>query len=161
MYEERLVVDRPDVSVLLLEAHRGRGYEVGGQLVLAPTAPMLWYVFTDGWASVARFHLADGSFAGFYTNLSTPVEKKGNTWSSTDLFLDLWIPANGEPQWLDEDELRDAKTRKLLNDWTVSRVQRERERIEALLKAGAWPPAVCHEIDLALIRTSLHESDDT
>ena len=160
-YDEQLVVEQPEVSVLFLSAHAGDGYSVNGTVVLERGAPMIWFLFPDSWTSVARFHLADGTFTGWYTNLCTPVERDGSKWSSSDLFLDLWIPAKGEPRWLDEDELAEAIAGKVLDHWTAARVQRERERIEALLKAGEWPPVVCRETDLALIRTTLHESDDT
>lgn len=158
-YDERLVLDRPDVSVLLLESHAGDGYSINGTIVLARGAPMIWFVFPDGWASVARFHLADGTFTGWYTNLCTPVEKNGSVWSSTDLFLDLWIPSSGEPQWLDEDELREAVSAKLLDNRTVERVGRERERIEALLHARAWPPEACRVLDLSTIRNHPYRAD--
>ncbi|MSR06181.1 MAG: DUF402 domain-containing protein [Gemmatimonadetes bacterium] len=154
-------MEEPDVSVLFLPSHAGEGYSVNGTAVLERGAPMVWFVFPDQWASVARFHLADGTFTGFYTNLCTPVERDGKRWSSTDLFLDLWIPAKGKPRWLDEDELAEAIAGKVLDKWTAERIKRERERLEVLLEAGAWPPVVCHQTDLAFIRTTMHESDDT
>jgi len=151
-YHERLVLERPEVAVLLLET--SRGYQVAGTPVLDPGAPMLWFVFPDGWASVARFHLADGTFTGWYTNLCTPVEKRGNLWSSTDLFLDLWTPATGAARWLDEDQLESAATAGLLDAQLRARVEDERARIERLLVADAWPPALCRSFDLGAARAA-------
>lgn len=54
------MLDRVGVSVLLLDAHAGDGYSVNGELVLERGAPMIWFVFPERWASVARFHLATG-----------------------------------------------------------------------------------------------------
>ena len=160
-FDQWLVVERSDASVLLNESYAGPDILIGGKVALGQGAPGVWFVFPETWADVGRFHDALGNFTGWYTNLCTPVVKDGHNWSSTDLFLDLWIPATGKPEWLDEDELRAAAASGVLDKWTVQRVQRERERIEALLKTDAWPPTVCRQIDLALIRTTLHESDDT
>lgn len=161
VFDQWLVLERNDVSVLLSESYAGADILIGGAVALARGAPSVWFVFPDAWRDVGRFHDAQGNFTGWYTNICTPVKKDGVDWSSTDLVLDLWIPASGEPQWLDEDELLEVTASGVMDHWTHSRVQKERERIRALLAAGAWPPAVCREIDLALIRTTLRKSGDT
>src|SRR5437867_13446130 len=88
VYRETLVVERPDVLVLLHEPHEGKAMEIDGRVALANGAPIVWFVFPDGWADVGRFHDASGTFTGWYTNLCTPVERDGLNRSSTDLFLD-------------------------------------------------------------------------
>jgi uncharacterized protein DUF402 len=52
---------------------------VRGASVLELGAPILWFVFPDKWYDVARFHLADRTFTGWYTNLCTPVVIGENT----------------------------------------------------------------------------------
>lgn len=131
--------------------------EVNGASILDPGAPIIWFVFPDAWADVGRFHRADGSFTGWYTNIRTPIVIAGNNWSSTDLFLDHWLPHEGRGSWLDQDELEAAVRATVIDHWTVERVAKERQRIEKLLAIGDWPPPVTREIDLAKIRTELQQ----
>ncbi|MFQ6045177.1 MAG: DUF402 domain-containing protein, partial [Gemmatimonadales bacterium] len=103
-YDELLVLDRPDVKILLQESYAGENLTAGDEAIQETGAPILWYVVPGAWHDIARFHLADGGFTGWYTNLATPVLMDGDRWSSTDLFLDLWQPVDGEARWLDEGE---------------------------------------------------------
>src|SRR3954471_9296165 len=108
LYRERLLTDRPDMKILLAEPDASRDIRVDGSLILQAGAPILWFVFPGAWHDIGRFHLADGSFTGWYTNLCTPILMKSGRWSTTDLFLDHWQPANGDGRWVDEDEFAAA-----------------------------------------------------
>ncbi len=114
-----------------------------GTVILPRGAVALWFVFPGEWFDVGRFYGRDGALNGWYTNLCTPLERDGNRWKSTDLFLDLWQPATGGASWLDEDEFAEGKT--LLDVETVDRVLAERERISGLLSEGAWPPPISRD----------------
>lgn len=155
IYDELLVLDRPDVKVLLQERYSGETLRAGDQVIQEAGAPMLWYVFPAKWHDIGRFHLADGTFTGWYTNLTTPVEMEGDTWSASDLFLDLWQPADGDPVWLDEDEFEHAVKRKVIDTATKKRVLNERVIIEFQLKRGEWPPPIARDIGLAQARALL------
>jgi predicted RNA-binding protein associated with RNAse of E/G family len=148
-YEQLLVLDRPDVKVLLQESYGGDTLRAGDQVIQEAGAPIVWYVFPEKWHDIGRFHLADGAFTGWYTNLTTPVAMNGDTWSATDMFLDLWQPAEGEPVWLDEDEFEEAVRRKVIDTATKKRVLNERAIIELQVRQGEWPPPIARDIDLA------------
>lgn len=152
MYEEWLVLDRPDVKVLLLEEYDGRELFQEGQVVLEAGAPIVWYVFPEKWHDIGRFHRRDGSFTGWYTNLARPVEMHDDTWSSSDLFLDLWMPSEGEPVWLDEDEFAAAVGSGLIDPVTKRRVLNERTLIDLQISQGVWPPPIARDIDLKQAR---------
>ncbi len=143
VYQQELLLERPDVSVLLMDPHEGGDVIEEGTVILPRGGSSLWFVFPDAWFDVGRFYRRDRAFTGWYTNLCMPVTKQGETWSSTDLFLDLWQPVDGTPAWLDEDELAAGVKSKLLDDSVVQRVTAERERIEQLMAEGAWPPEIC------------------
>lgn len=155
VYPHRLVLDRPDVKALLMERYEHADLRIDDRVVLQRHAPSLWFVFPDAWSDVGRFHLADDTFTGWYTNVCTPFQAGGLSWSSTDLFLDLWMPALGEPRWLDEHEFEAAVASRLLSAPLAKRALAERARIEGLLAIGAWPPPMCREMDLAFFRPSL------
>jgi predicted RNA-binding protein associated with RNAse of E/G family len=159
VFEEQLLLDRPDVKVTLLADYPGRDSYAAEQLILSAGAPIVWFVFPALWRDVGRFHLADGTFTGWYTNLRAPVRFAGDDWYCTDLFLDHWLPAHGSGSWLDEDELDAALSAGLLDDGTRRRIAAERATVDALLTAGDWPPAITREIDLAEARRLVVRSE--
>lgn len=149
VYDQWLVLDRPDLKVMLLDAYAGDPLTVGGATVLEPGSPIVWFVFPERWHDIGRFHLADGTFTGWYTNLTTPIEITEAEWSARDLFLDLWTPASGPSVWLDEDEFQAAFKAKRLDAATRRRALNERAIIDLQVASGDWPPPVTRDIDLA------------
>lgn len=135
-YVEELLLATPDVLVTRLRRYEGALCVVRGASILEPGAPITWYLFPGEWYGVGRFHLADGTFTGWYTNATEPVRFEGDHWYGTDLFLDYWQPADGGPGvWLDEDEFAGAP---------LSAEQRAGvARVRRLVEAGPWPPRVC------------------
>ena len=62
------------------------------------------YYWLDRWYNVFRFHEPDGSFRGFYCNLSTPAKFDSGTIDFTDLDIDILIDSGFEWKLLDEDD---------------------------------------------------------
>lgn len=151
-YQHRLVADEPDVKVMLMDHYQGRPLVIDGVTVAAAGSPLLWFVFPGRWHDIGRFHLPDGTFTGWYTNLCTPIEIFGPSWSSTDLFLDHWTSVDGWEKWLDEDELAAAIQLGLVSDAWQREIVREREMIQAELDGGRWPPDVALTMDLESAR---------
>lgn len=152
-YVEWLVLERPDVKVLLLDPYEGPMVAVDGTAILDSGAPVVWYVFPDRWFDIGRFHLRDGTPTGWYTNLCRPPVVEGDRWIGNDLFLDLWQPLSGGGRWLDEDELAEALDKRMIDTATHRRIQNERVMIELQLRQSSWPPAIARDIDLAQART--------
>lgn len=152
VFRQRLVLDRPDVKVLLSQEYQGPDIEIDNVVVHHAGAPIVWFVFPERWHDIGRFHLSDERFTGWYTNLLKPVEIRGNTWMGHDLFLDLWQPVGGGASWLDEDELDEATHAGVIDPATRKRVLNERALIDYQLQAGNWPPPIAQDIDLPLAR---------
>jgi predicted RNA-binding protein associated with RNAse of E/G family len=152
VYDHWLLVDEANLKVLLMEEYAGEPLSIDGNTVAEPGSALLWFVFPDAWHDIGRFHLADDTFTGWYTNLCTPVDIDGDVWQSTDLFLDHWMAPDGRHAWLDEDELADAVAAGLVNGETQARVARERAGIQMQLDLGTWPPAEAMELDLERAR---------
>jgi predicted RNA-binding protein associated with RNAse of E/G family len=149
-FTQRLVAETAEASITLLEAAEiGEPKRVAGTTILEPGSPILWFTFPDAWHDVGRFHLADGSFTGFYANILTPVEMNGREWETTDLFLDVWRGADDRVELLDEEELSAAAERGWLDAETVRRARAEAERLLIAAREGSWPSALVHEWDLA------------
>ena len=147
-YRQWLVHDSPEVKVVLLERHEGKRLAVGDRTILEPAAPVIWFVFPDAWYDIGAFHLADGTFTGWYTNFCTPVSMHDDRWSCTDLFLDLWVWECGSYQWLDEAEFVTSISDRTIDHLSGARVARDREVIQQELDGGTWPPDVVRQFDL-------------
>ncbi|MCH7473082.1 MAG: DUF402 domain-containing protein [Gemmatimonadetes bacterium] len=147
-YEHWLVADKPDVKILLMTDYRGKPLMIDGKVAVEPGSALLWFVFPGAWHDIGRFHLADDTLTGWYTNLCTPVEMRGDSWASTDLFLDHWMTPDGSQSWLDEDELADAIGAGLVSQETQTKVEEERRSIQACLDTAGWPPQVALDMDL-------------
>ena len=155
VYDELLVLDRPDVKVLLQNGYSGPAVDVADVRVLDSGAPIIWFVFPDAWHDIGRFHLTDGTFTGWYTNLCKPVTFNGDRWIGNDLFLDLWQFPDGTPRWLDEDEFEAAAESGIVDKALKKQVLNQRVLIDLQVSQGAWPPPVSKDIDLAQVRALL------
>ncbi|HEY0016439.1 MAG TPA: DUF402 domain-containing protein [Longimicrobium sp.] len=118
----------------------------GGRVVLEPGAPVVWFTWRgDVWHDVGRFHLADGTFTGVYANILTPVRMDGTKWETTDLFLDVWVDADGAVEILDRDEFDAALAAGWVDAPTAARALAEAERLADDAREGTWPPARVRE----------------
>ena len=161
-FEQILVTREAGVAVTLLErAAVERASVVGGATILEPGSPIVWFTFDGAAHDIGRFHRADGTFTGCYANVLTPVEGfAGADWSTTDLCLDVWLPADGgAPVLLDEDELNDAAGRGWIDGETASAAAAEAAWLIEQARAGAWPPPVVHDWTLERARAAVRHND--
>ncbi|HEU0014964.1 MAG TPA: DUF402 domain-containing protein [Longimicrobium sp.] len=144
------------VVTYLAHAARTKDAKVGERVVLQPGSPVVWFTYRgDVWHDVGRFHLADGTFTGFYANVLTPVEMGDGRWDTTDLFLDVWLGSDGVVEVLDRDELDDALRDGVVTPDVAARAEREAERLAAAARAGDWPPPHVREWTLERVRAAL------
>jgi predicted RNA-binding protein associated with RNAse of E/G family len=153
IFDQRLVLERSDVIVTVTDPLAlERPVRAGGHVVLEPRARAVWFTFPGAWHDVGRFHLADGTFTGYYANILTPPILEGCEWRTTDLFLDIWVPARGGPaEVLDEDELVRALEAGHVDRHTAERARAEAEHLLGLAAGGMWPPRIAREWTLARI----------
>lgn len=155
-FTQHLVAETAEAFITLLEAAEiEEPKRLTGETILEPGSPIVWFTFPGVWHDVGRFHLADGTFTGFYANVLTPVEMHGRGWMTTDLFLDVWRGAGGVVELLDEEEFDDAVARGWLDPETAQRARVEAERLLASARRRSWPPPLVHEWDLARARSAL------
>lgn len=150
LFTQELLEVRPDCTVTFLAAASiATPVRVGGSTVLEPGAPIVWFTFPGAWHDIGRFHLADGTFTGFYANVLTPVEMDGDPWVTTDLALDVWLGSDGTLRLLDEEDFAAARRDESLEEATASRAEEEADRLLRAAAKGVWPPAIAREWDLA------------
>lgn len=142
-FHQEVVLDRDDVVVTLArDMELDPALRVEDEVILESGSSVVWFTFPGAWHDIGRFHRADGTFAGLYANVLTPVEMAQGTWHTTDLFLDLWLPPGGAPRILDADELAEAESRGHVTAETAERAREEARRLQRAAREGRWPPEV-------------------
>lgn len=142
IYEQVLLLDRPDVKVTLLPRYTRADVRVDGDVILEHGAPVLWFTFPGAWHDLGRFCRADGTVTGIYANILTPVVFAADQWETTDLFLDLWMPADGPLRVLDRAEFEHAVAEEWIDARTAARAREELRRLQRAHDDGSWPPAI-------------------
>ncbi len=130
---------------------------VGAAIILEPASPVVWFTFPGAWHDIGRFHRADGTFTGLYANILTPVEFADElTWSTTDLFLDIWFPAGESTSVvLDREEFVEAVDRRWITETQQRAAEQEVQRIIEQYQQHAWPPREVTDWTLERARAEL------
>lgn len=166
IYRQRLVHAGPGAIVTLQESTPIESPKrVGGVVVLEPDSPVVWFTFEGAWHDVGAFHLADGTFTGYYANVLTPVELAPPgphvwRWSTTDLCLDVWRADDGDIRLLDEEELAVAVAEGGVDEALAARARVEAARLARDAANDAWPPALVGEWPLERARAVLTAAPD-
>jgi len=153
IFDQLVVEETPECTVTLIESSQLSGpVMAGGQVVLEPGGPALWFTYPGRWHDIGRFYLSDGTFTGYYANILTPVRIEGDQWETMDLCLDLWVAADGRVELLDEDEFEEAVEHGWLDEETAQAARAEADALAAAARAGRWPPPHVQGWDLARAR---------
>ena len=116
---------------------------IDGRLALESGSDVVWFTFPGAWHDIGLFHAADGRPTGLYANILTPpVLLPGHVWRTTDLFLDVWVPAGGDATVLDRDQFDEAVAKGWIDRPTGEAALEELDRILGAWERGAWPPNV-------------------
>ncbi len=147
VFRQHLILDLPSVKITLA---RDLTFEppirIQDRIALETGSDAVWFTFPGLWHDIGRFHRADGTFTGIYANILTPVEIRDNgAWYTTDLYLDLWIPADGKISVLDREHLEKALARGWITPEAARRAEAEVDRLLEARRRGAWPPPVVEE----------------
>jgi predicted RNA-binding protein associated with RNAse of E/G family len=123
---------------------------VGGDVILDVDAPVIWFTFDDAWHDIGLFHTAAGVFTGCYANMITPVRFRSPLeWETTDLFLDVWLPAGSTAgMLLDEDELDHALAEGWISPALADSARTESHHLLAAIDREQWPPRMVTEWSL-------------
>lgn len=96
------------------------------------------YYYHEYFTVLAFFNL-DGGLAGYYSDIATPLQKVGDDYYLTDLFLDYWL-APGQPALaLDEDEFEAAIAQGVLTDDRIDCARSTFARLHDEIEAGIFP----------------------
>lgn len=143
-YSQELLHDGGRLKITLLRRPaRGPEREVGNVVTLDPGAPLLWFTFPGRGYEVGAFHRPAGELLGHYTNVIRPPRLAGGRWEITDLFVDVWQPAEApdDPRLLDREQLRRARAEGVVPPEEADRADELARGIAERARAGAWPPS--------------------
>lgn len=94
------------------------------------------HFWRDRWYAVKEVHAADGTFKGWYCDVTRPVEVTAGAIAVTDLYLDLWCSADGATVLrLDEDEFADSGLPER-DPAVAARAREALDELERLARAG-------------------------
>jgi len=163
IYSQRLVHRDADCIVTFMpRTPLDRPMIIDGMTALEPGSPVVWFTFPGAWHDIGRFHTADGRFTGIYSNVLTPVRFADEaTWETTDLFVDVWLPAPGGAVLLDEDELDEAATAGWIELSLADRARAEARRLVRLAWSGEWPPAIVRAWTLDRVNTVIEPDGES
>ena len=186
LFHQTLLLDTDEVKVTLArEMTFEEPIRIGGEVALESGSDVVWFTFPGQWHDIGRFHRADDTFTGIYANVLTPPTfHPGDAWYTTDLFLDVWLPAGGKPlggegdptgggdagtggaeagaaRILDEEQLAEAVERGWVDPETARRARREAARLVDAVETGTWPPPVVEAWDLTRARGAAQSSSSS
>jgi predicted RNA-binding protein associated with RNAse of E/G family len=161
IFTQRLLLDVPEVKVTFAQnVPFDPPIRIHGEVALEAGSDAVWFTFPGLWHDVGRFHRADGTFTGIYANILTPaVFEADGAWHTTDLFLDVWVDADGALSVLDEDQLEEAYRRGWVSTDTKQRAQEEVGWIRTRFAEGRWPPPVVEEWTLERAQAAVAGED--
>ena len=127
-YEGRIL--RSDGTSLVLEAFFNRDNRPFMGTTLKRGDRFVEFYYSDRWYNVFEIYdRDDGSFKGWYGNVSTPTIFAQDRVEYRDLYLDVWAEPSGLQTVLDEEEFHNAP----LDDLTRARALRGLAALQAHL----------------------------
>jgi predicted RNA-binding protein associated with RNAse of E/G family len=115
-----------------------------GKEILRHGSPIVWFLLKNRSYDVGRFYLPDGTWTGFYSDITEPIRWQGSDARTletvVDLFLDVWISPEGVHEVLDADELEEALTARWITEDQARQARATLEEILCAIEANAFPP---------------------
>lgn len=88
---------------------------------------------------VLEFFDQDGGFAGYYSDITTPLTRSDGAYHLTDLFLDVWVTPDRQFHELDWDEFEAAAEQGLITGEQQALARATMARLRAEFATGVYP----------------------
>jgi len=143
-YTADVLAAGPEWIILEATLQPSRPLRIDGREVLAAGYRAVWFLHRDQPWDVARIYRPDGTFMGYYADVTEPIGWSGDDPDTlqpiVDLFLDVWIAPDGRAYVLDRDEFEEAVRRGVIG---ARQEENASVALEGLLKGareGDFPP---------------------
>lgn len=130
-----------DVSERLSEKFRQYGWFQAG----AKLGSVSKHHFYQEYFSILVYRDRDGQLLGYYCDIVTPLQRKGDEYFLMDLILDLWIFPTLDFQELDRDEFEEAITKGLLSQELQQKGLKTLEWLKQEIVVGRFPSAYLYD----------------
>ncbi|WP_420463548.1 DUF402 domain-containing protein [Candidatus Palauibacter sp.] len=141
-FRQELLADGPELKITLQLLDAGfPPVRIDDSTTLRPGSLLMWYLWPGKPFEIGAFHHARGTFQGYYINLIRPPRMESPPWVIEDLYLDVWVPADGRGVLLDEEELRAAVERGEFSAREAGEVRALGGRLLAATRRSRWLPA--------------------
>jgi predicted RNA-binding protein associated with RNAse of E/G family len=150
MFTAEVVTAGEDLIAMMMVLERERPLVVRGKEAIADGARVIWFLQKDeGW-DIAAVYRPDGSFSGYYVDVLDPVYWEDANAATllpiVDLFLDVWIDAEGWFEVLDRDEFEEASEKGWITEGQQNHARRVLAELEEGIAAGTFPPPEVRQI---------------
>ena len=130
-------------------------HQVAGRIIAATGYWAIWFVFKGKWFDIGKFYDESKNWLGYYCDIVKPIRRLmsgSSTGLLTDLFLDIWITAEGESYVLDEDELENAVRLGFISKSLAAKAQSQARMLMKKIELQEFPPTRVKEAKLLAIR---------
>ena len=134
LHYDGVVLARSATEIVLRAPWPGREYDLG-YTTFEPGDVFMEHHYADRWYNVLAIHRADGTFKGWYCNVTRPAVFGPGVVRAEDLALDVWVWPDRRILVLDEDEF--ARLGLSADEQTAAR--EALAEIQRLARAGLPP----------------------
>jgi len=159
-FRQELLHDGPDCRITLMEVDTGTAPLKVGDIRLREGSVVMWYLFPGRAWEVAAAYDVLGRLQGYYTNFIRPPRLEPGRWHLTDLYLDVWQPAEGDARLLDAEDLEAAVAAGTVQPAEARAVEDEAAAVLRAAASGRWPPRIVREYPLADVPALRLRRDD-
>jgi hypothetical protein len=96
------------------------------------------FLFYQEWFSVMQLLGTRSDHLGYYLDVHSPIQKVAGEYYLTDLFLDLWIAADGKYVELDQDEFEQAFRLGLITPYQYKKANRFYKQLTQKVTNGTF-----------------------
>ncbi len=123
------------VGLHLSEKFHRQGWLLPGQLIKSVSK----YHFYTEFFSIVEYRDSAERALGYYCDIVTPLQSKGDEYFLTDLILDLWVFPDGRMTELDQDEFETAVSSGLFPSKLERDARNTFSRLKSEIERGIFP----------------------
>ncbi len=123
------------IRMVLRRTFTTRGILDGLNVEKRPGDMSMTTLDTQEWNVIHEYLTSNGRLMGVYANINTPPEIGFNGIRYLDLYIDVILRPNEEPQIIDEEELEKAREENIIGEGLYKKAREEARRLVGKLKA--------------------------
>lgn len=145
-----VVIAGDDMIAMRTTLERARPLVVREREVLGNGYRAIWFLRKNAGWDIAAVYNPNGDFRGYYVDILDPVYWHDADTESllpiVDLFLDVWIDADGWFEVLDQDEFEEAAERGWITEGQRDHALRVLAEVEEGICTASFPPREVRQI---------------